>query len=662
MKKIILPGLLLIQFSFFAQNLNTKKWRKTEKDSMEKAQLFYDEHLPLLSLPIFLKLQENHPDEIYLQYITGLCAIQRADVHSKALELLLKAYEKNKKIADIDYNLARAYHLNYKFDEALQQLEIYKKKNKKLSPKQTEQMELLVNYCNNAKLLVANPLPAKIENVGRPLNTEASEYVPIISSDEETMVYTYVGDSSIGGRQNAYNEPDKYGLAYEDVYITHKQNGQWLRGKSIGISINTVVNDAAVSLSADGQMLFIFKDDRTNNGDLYISYLQGNDWSFPTQLRGEVNQPLSWEGSCSLSADGKTLYFVSDRKGGFGGRDIYKATLRDDGSWGNVQNLGDKINTKYDDDAPFIHPDGITMVFSSCGHNSMGSYDIFKTTLGRTDSTWSVAENLGYPINSPDRDSYYVLSADGKHGYYASGKEGGQGLQDIYLVEPGLTGFEPALLLVKGNVMLNNKPIEADLFIEKTNEQPYMQLKSNAVNGHYLTNLPGGTDYKLIFKLKNFPDKSFAVEAMNINSYTEKIIDVNFDTLPAQPVVKNEIPKTDSVKTVTPAEGKPQINNGTEVVEGLFFRVQIAAYKLPENYSAKHLEGLGEIEKLVLEDNVTRFTIGGNFYTLAKAQFHRGKVKTAGQKDAFITAVYKGKRVYLDDLEKMGILNAMYKK
>jgi hypothetical protein len=346
MKKIILFATICAQYGLLAQNLNTKKWRKTEKDSMEKAQLFYDDNLRMLALPIFLTIQKHHPDEVYLQYITGVCALERSDVHGKALELLQKAYEKSKKIQDIDIDLARAFHLNYKFDEALQQLEIYKKK--KLSLKQNLNADQLINYCNNAKEFVANPKPATIENLGRPLNTEASEYVPVISSDEETMVYTYVGDSSIGGRQNYFNEPDKYGMYYEDVKITHKKNGQWLPGKSIGVTINTLENDAAVSLSADGQKLFIFKDNRTNGGDLYVSYLQGNDWSFPTPLRGAVNEPKSWEGSCSLTSDGKTLYFVSDKIGGFGGRDIYKAGLLSDGTWGNVQNLGDKINTKYD--------------------------------------------------------------------------------------------------------------------------------------------------------------------------------------------------------------------------------------------------------------------------------------------------------------------------
>ncbi len=652
MKKVILVILLFSFTSAFSQSLNTRKWRKTQKDSMEKAQAFYDDGLKWLALPIFLKLQEEHPEETYLQFITGLAALERADVHPLALELIQKAYNKNKKIAGIDYDVARAFHLNYKFDEALAQLEIYKTKNKKLSAKELEAADLLANYCNNGKTLMANPLPAKIQNMGKPLNTPGSEYVPIISSDEETMVFTYAGDSSIGGRQNYFNEPDPYGMYYEDVYISKKKDGQWQGGRGVGPTIKTNDHDAAVSLSSDGQTLFIYKDNRSNSGDLYVSYLQGNTWSVPEALRGDVNQMLSWEGSCSMSADGRVLFFVSDRKGGYGGRDIYKATLQADGSWGNVQNLGDKINTKYDDDAPFIHPDGRTLVYSSCGLNSMGSYDIFKTKLNLTDSTWGPPENLGYPINSPDRDSYYVLSADGKHGYYASGKEDGEGLQDIYMVTPGMPGFEPALALVKGVISVQGKPVEGQLKIEVPSKSlVYAQVKSNTETGNYLVNLPAGNNYKLTYTWGKLPEKTFVIDAQNITSYMERVINVNFDTLAPEPVVTNTPTptKTDTVKTEDAF--KPD-----EPIPGLIYRVQIAAYRKPQNYSGKHLAGLGKIEKLYLNDGIYRITIGGDFLTLPKAQFHRAKVKAAGQPDVFITAVYQGKRIYLDELYKMGMI------
>jgi hypothetical protein len=653
MKKLLFITLAVCVSAAQGQALKTKKWRQSERDSMERAQHFYDDQLRLLALPIFLNLQKAHPDESYLQFITGICALERSDVHPLALELIKKVYEKSKKVKGIDYDLARAYHLNYKFDEALAQLEVFRKKQKILTAKEEEAVSLLQDYCNNAKKLVASPLPAQIQNIGRPLNTEWAEYVPIISSDEETMVYTYVGDSSVGGRQNYYNEPDPYGMHFEDVYITRKVNGEWQAGRGIGPTINTKDHDAAVSLAPDGHTLFIYKDNRQNNGDLYVSYLEGNTWSVATPLRGDINSSSSWEGSCSVSADGKTLYFVSDKKGGYGGRDLYQATLMPDGSWGNVQNLGDKINTRYDDDAPFIHPDGRTLIFSSAGHNSMGGYDIFRCKLNLQDSTWGAPENLGYPINSPDRDSYYVLSADGKHGYYASGKEDGEGLQDIYMVTPGMPGFEPVLALVKGVITVNNSPVEGQLSVEIAGKNiVYTTIRSNAEKGNYLVNLPEGHKYKLVYKWGSLPEKTYEVDATALTGYSEQVINVNFDTL--APVVA----KADTAKPVTPPAPPPAEDTfkPDEAVPGLIFRVQIAAYRKPQNYSGKHLSGLGQIEKLYLNDGIYRFTIGGDFLTLPRAQFHRNKVKAAGQPDVFITAIYKGKRVYLEELYKMGLI------
>jgi hypothetical protein len=382
------------------------------------------------------------------------------------------------------------------------------------------------------------------------------------------------------------------------------------------------------------------------------------------RLRGEVNT-LNWEGSCSLSPDGKTLYFTSDRGGGFGGRDIYKATLLADSSWDNVVNLGDKINTKYDDDAPFIHPDGRTLIFSSKGHNSMGDYDIFQTSFNIQDSTWFKPENLGYPINTPDDDRYYVLSGDGKRGYYASGKTGGQGLHDLYVVEPGISS-KTVLAILKGKVTLDDKPIEAEILVDIVNKnKQYSVFHSNSTSGNYLISLPAGEDYKVTFRVPGFPDQVVNVEVTRAVEYFEKIANIPFlsklssDTSSIKPM--HETDPNLAVKNKDKKE-EPKINPPSNVPkEGLLFRVQIAAYRLPENYSYKHLSGLGDIDQLDLE-GIVRFTIGGNFNTLDLANAHMKKVRAAGQTDAFVTAIYNGKRVYLEELEKLGLIPAQNSK
>ncbi len=659
MKKIILIAfsLLLLINGFSQGTMKTRKWRKSEKDSLLKAQTFFQEESFLLALPIFDKIEQNHQKELYLKYVIGICGLYRSDMHQKSLESLLIVYEKNKKAADIRYDIARAYHYNNKFDESLLLLEEYLK-DKKITEKERKDAEQLIQYCNNAKILVANPVDSKIENIGDILNTVGSEYVPVVSSDESVIIYTYRGDQSIGGLQNEYNQADSFGIYYEDVFISHKEGNNWVTPSSIGTNINTNAHDAAIAISNDGQKLFIFKDDSYDGGDIYISIVDSTNWSSPEKLKGEINT-AAWEGSASLSADEKTLYFSSERPGGYGGRDLYKATLMADGSWGNAKNLGDKVNTVKDDDAPFIHPDGRTLIYSSQALNSMGSYDIFLTEYNAVDSSWSTPKNLGYPINTPDDDRYFILSTDGNRGYYASGKEGGFGLHDIYVVDMPDDFVKPNVVMVKGITTLDNKPVEALVQVDMTdNNQNYRTINSNPAEGNYLVNLIAGHTYKITYKLTGFPDQTKTVDAIAIKGYSEFIYNINFSIkVDTAKIDATLLAKVDTTKSTT--INIRDVGNFSK--EGLEFKVQIAAYNLPNNYKYDHLKGFGSVEKLVLQDGITRFTIGGSFKTLNEAIVHKDKVREAGQKDAFVTAIYEGKRVYLEDLERIGLIPVLPK-
>ncbi|MGQ0827370.1 MAG: hypothetical protein ACT4ON_03130 [Bacteroidota bacterium] len=657
MKKIplLLLSVLFTSIIFSQEKMNTRKWRTTEIDSLTKAQLFYEEGNYLLAYPIFNQMAENHPKELYLKYSTGMCGLYRSDAHAKAMDYLSQVYEKNKKTTNIEYDLARAYHYNYKFDEALILLEKYFK-NKKLEEPQKKKAQQLMEYCNNAKSLVASPVNAKITNVGNNVNTANAEYVPIISSDESVMIFTYRGNESTGGLQNAFNQPDKYGIYYEDVFVSYKENNNWTKPVSLGPVINTNTNDAAIALSNDGQKLFIFKG--LDAGDIYISKLDSTNWSEPEKLSGQINT-TSWEGSASLSSDEKTIYFSSERPEGSGGKDIYKATLQADNTWGNIQNLGTTINTASDEDAPFIHPDGKTLIFSSRGLNSMGGYDIFISDLN-PDTTWTSPKNIGYPINTPDEDTYFVLSADGNRGYYSSGKEGGYGLQDIYMVDLPDDLKKPVLAMVKGVVKLDSNGVEATIEVSRSDKKTmYGTYQSNAVHGNYLVNLLPGSSYQITYKLKGFPDQVQTLDITNINKYLEKVIDIKFVTIKDTVRTDSLLAKADTAKrTISDAVNK----YGNSSKDGLEFKVQIAAFKFSNKYKYEKLKGLGSVEKLVLEDGITRFTIGGSFKTLNEAIAHKKKIKAAGQADAFVTAIYQGKRLYLPELEKLGLIQLDSKK
>lgn len=664
MFKILYAIVLLFCFNYVTgQTLKTKKWRKTELDSLEKAQHHFVEKNYSSALPIYENLLRSHPKEIYLKYVTGVCFLYQSDKHKEAFALLTEVYEKNKKAPDIELDLAKACHLNYKFDEAINHCKVcMTRKNVSITTK--KDAAHLIEYCNNAKEFTANPKPnVEISNLTGAINSTESEYVPVISSDESVLIYTYRGEKSTGGRQNENNSPDDLGMYYEDIFISEKNNanGTWSDPKGISNVINTVEHDAAVSLSNDGKKLFVYRDDRSNGGDIYVSIFKDSAWTYPEKVYGISTR--SWEGSASLSADEKTLYFSSDRPGGKGGKDIYKATLNKDSMWGNIQNMGPKINTQYDDDAPFIHPNGTTLLYSSKGHNSMGGYDIFRAEMTNEDTVNVIAKNLGYPINTPDDDIYYILNADGSRGYYSSGKEGGSGLQDIYVVSPGMDDFKAAIILVKGTVTLDKNPVDAEIIIKNSSDQVvFNTIHSSAKNGAYLVNLPAGKNFSLIYRVKGMQEILKNIDATAITIFKQEVLDVEFNSAPpvalvdstvlSDPSVSIPVSKLDNPNNTSPREYL-SANFGNKTLAGLSYRVQIAAYKMPQNYVWKNLDGLGSVDNIILDDGVTRFTIGGIFNTYNDAIKLCEKVKGKGQQDAFVTAIYKGRRVYLEELVKL---------
>jgi len=309
--------------------------------------------------------------------------------------------------------------------------------------------------------------------------------------------------------------------------------------------------------------------------------------------------------------------------------------------------MGDKINTPYDEDAPFIHPDGRILVYSSKGKNSMGGYDIFRAVYNNTDSTWTDSENMGYPINSPDDDIYYVLTADGKIGYYSSGKVDGKGLQDIYRISPGLIGLTQFLALLKGSITLDGFPVEGKIQVDYEGRSGHFaDVISNSSTGKYLVNLPGGDVDKITFRYEGQKDQVKTLDLKEIVGYTEKLIDINFstvkpDTLKDIATITNPInpikPDSSGINKINEPDLNKNKKTGNEETEGLIFKVQIAAFRMPANYNYNKIKHLGKVEQLDLE-GIVRFTIGGEFKTLNSALDHCKKVRYAGQSDAFVTA------------------------
>ncbi|MBL4736393.1 MAG: PD40 domain-containing protein, partial [Flavobacteriales bacterium] len=521
MKKLLALTLFLILATVnasFAQDGMSKS------EMTADAELYFKGENYLAALPLYKALDSLDPS-IDLKFKLGICYLYKTDEIKRAMELLQTVLEDGSKQENLHFYLGRAFAMNYKFDPAIQ---FYNEAlSKKTSKDKLEAIPRFIEYCENGKKLVASPIAVTIENIGKPVNSKYSEYVPVISADESIMIFTYRGAKSTGGRQNIYAEPDPKGRYFEDVFQSVKLGGEtWSEPERIGENINTHGHDASLALSANGQKLFIYKDTEGSSGDLYVSELEGYTWSVPVALDSNINTS-AWEGGVSLSADENTLYFASEQEGGIGGRDIYKSARNDNGSWGKAVNLGSRINTPYDDESPFIHPDGKTLFFSSQGHQSMGGYDIFRS-LAVSDTGWTTPENIGYPLNTTGDDRYYVVSADGERGYYASKKIGGLGQHDIYVVHLGDAARKHALVLVKGVVTANDKAAEAEIKVEYANTRlPYEgYFKSNSATGKYIVILPGENDYNLTFNVKGFAPHVENINAIELTKYTEIVRDV----------------------------------------------------------------------------------------------------------------------------------------
>ncbi len=457
-----------------------------------------------------------------MNYKIGICYLYRIVDIDKSVEKLEAAYKKDKELEDITFYLGKAYLLNSKFDDS--KVMMKKFLIDPIDSKKTPVAERIIQNCDNAKTMLNDTIPAGIQNLGDPINTPNSEYVPVISADESVLIYTYLGERSKGGLQNNKHKPDPEGDYYEDIFISFKVGSHWLDAESIGDNINSTGNDAPIALSPDGQKLFIFKSTLKDKGDIYMSKLDGNTWSVPVSLNSNINTNM-WEGSVTLSSDERTLYFASERKGGFGGRDLYRSLLQSDGTWGKAENLGPTINTPYNEDAPFIHPDGKSFYFSSEGHNSIGGYDIFKTKLGE-DGIWSKPKNLGLPLNTPGDDKYYVISADGLTGYYSSGKVGGFGQQDIYTVTPGVFDEKPVLALIKGVVFMDDQPGKANIIVSiADNGDVVGNFSSNSSTGKYLLALPPGKNYKVAFEIEGSKSHIEYVNIKSLDRFVETIQD-----------------------------------------------------------------------------------------------------------------------------------------
>ncbi len=519
MKKITL--LLLIFQIFSIAMIAQKDDNKQDKDELNMAETSakmiaakheYNNENMRGALTLFREVLKSEPENASARYWTAKChyALKK---YKLAKKYLLKSIEINpSNHKDIELFMGMIEHRLGNTQEAIAH---YKKHiNTTSSNLQIAEARRFIRQCKFADLMMANPVDVQITNIGDEINSRFDDYTPSITSDGKLLIFTSRRSDTKGGeidKQSDYK-------FFEDIYYSewNDETKEWSRAEGLKGDVNTESYDAVLSIDPAGQFLFIYKNNKDFAGDIFKSnYLKSSQkWSAPERMPRPINTSY-FETSASITADGNTLYFVSERPGGEGRGDIWVSQKSGNG-WSNPKNLGKQINTKEDEKFVFIHPNGKTLFFASEGHQSMGSYDIFKTEF--VNGQWSLPVNLGYPINTVNEESTFSLTSDNKKLLIAAEYENTYGERDIYTIDVSSyqllsSGYNKSSYGSVTFEVLNkkNKPkkgAEIWIYYDKYDD---VILKTKTDNtGQVVVNLPLNKAYKVkAIAPKSFQEDSF---------------------------------------------------------------------------------------------------------------------------------------------------------
>ncbi len=401
----------------------------------------------------YLLANNYNPDNAELNYKIGVCYLF-SDDKFESQSYLEKAFVLKEDVAeDIRYMLGKSYHLTLEFDNAIQQYQEYLEN---LEPKQLalvrSTVTKLIQECRNGKELVANPERVIINNMGEQINSTGDDYNSLFAPGDSAVYFTSRRKHDKKAKRSPID--NKY---YEEIYTASRDGEDWSKARLMGKPVNTRNhNTAAVGLSEDGSLLYIYQGQKAG-GAIYQSKWKGDKWSSPGNISSKFKS--KWrETSVSISPDGKSFYFISDNeKETIGGKDIFVSRMGTTGRWEDPENMGNDLNTPYDEEAVFISPDGNTLYFSSKGHNTMGGFDVFRSD--RNDlGEWSPPVNLGYPVNSPDDDVFYKVTSGSRYAYYSANRMGGFGGRDIYRIL--YLGEEKEMIMSTEDVLIAGIPEE----------------------------------------------------------------------------------------------------------------------------------------------------------------------------------------------------------
>lgn len=478
----------------------------------------------------YLVLDSLTPGNTEYNYRIGICYLH-SNFKNKAYPFLELAYRQEDAPEDIFFEMGRAYHYGHEFEKAIIFYESYKKEllyhqGVEESTEPMKEIERYIQMCRNGLRLVREPLiNVQVVNLGPTVNGPYTDFSPLINRQEDVLIFT----SKRPATDHTKSDP-LTGQYYEGIFYSTREGETWSKAIPIGAPIqHDNVHDAAVGLAPDGNRLFIYQGDKNPfkaniGGDLYVSELVKDHWTEPVMMDG-INS-RNWESHASITDQGDIIVFTSDREGGVGGTDIYFSIRDTEGNWSFPENMGEYINTPYDEDGPFIHPDGNKLYFSSKGHNSMGGYDIFFTEYLVEQDRWTRPENVGYPINTADDDIFFVWSADGERAYFSSEREDSFGEADIYMLLRNDTTTQVTEIAGKISDKITGRPAGAEIIVRDMLSNHLIGIyDADEQEEKYHMGLKSGRRYLITIRASGYED---LVEELDLSAENNHKIELDF--------------------------------------------------------------------------------------------------------------------------------------
>lgn len=453
-----------------------------------------------------------------LDYIVAMRHLQLSIGNTNKNYDMFSAREESAAV-DAFYHLARCYHLNEEIDKAREHYQLFINESAKGS-ELVDNAELGLIQCDVAEYNIGHPKTAIVENIGNSVNTDAAEYSPVISLDGNSLYFTS-RRAWADGSTDAFRDP-QLNQYPEDIFVSYLDfDGEWTSPEKLAFCKDQY-NEATIAVSADEKQIYVYED-ATGGGDIYYSDFTNNIFTALNELDyTEVNTKF-WETHCTMTPDGQTMYFVSDRPGGYGGRDIYRIVRLPSGEWSKATNMGPIINTPYDEDSPYIDINNKTLYFGSNGSKSMGGFDIF-VSFKDEEGVWSDPVNMGTPVNSTGDDLFYTTTIDGLRGYLTSFRKGGYGEKDIYEIQNDYLGNYPFSTLKGSFISLHDQEVPEGFSVkllcptceQEKNRNSDLRIKNNG----YFSVLERCKDYTIEYydgkgKLVNSETFTTACDSQN---------------------------------------------------------------------------------------------------------------------------------------------------